>query len=422
MINIIKTAIITIAISFISGLLLDYYKNLAPRILCNLGKGIPMEMNGKKIFAYIITIINVSNKTIHELTLNIQSSQSNLKSTDAKITKGLKFDSSIKDNILDFYIPFLSKSDKFSATLYVENQYAVHDKPVIVIRSPENFKRIDSAGQNGILSLLFNIPKDIKQVILKIMKKSKAIAPNKKDNFTTVMNKPSDAEKTINKENRKALHENKKSNKNKKAMIIIASIILVMIIGVLGKSYFKRTYTNAQTPIGNTIVPQQSNDVKGSAGRTSENKSTKESTGNKGANASIRESTRNTSTKESTGASAENTSTKSSTRGSAVNTSTKSSTKNTGANASAGGSAGNTGSNASTGGSTENTGTNASTGGSTENTSTKSSTERSTGNTDVKASSGESTGNTDVKESTGGSTGNTNIRASGEGSTGNTGN
>ncbi|WP_010233087.1 membrane protein [Clostridium arbusti] len=402
MINIIKTAIITIAISFISGLLLDYYKNLAPRILCNLGKGIPMEMNGKKIFAYIITIINVSNKTIHELTLNIQSSQSNLKSTDAKITKGLKFDSSIKDNILDFYIPFLSKSDKFSATLYVENQYAVHDKPVIVIRSPENFKRIDSAGQNGILSLLFNIPKDIKQVILKIMKKSKVIAPNKKDNFTTVMNKPSDAEKTINKENRKALHENKQSNKNKKAMIIIASIILVMIIGVLGKSYFKRTYTNAQTPIGNTIVPQQSNDVKGSAGRTSENKST---------NASTRGSAENTDANTSTGGSTENKSTNASTGGSTENKNTNAltggSTENKSTNTSTGESTENKSTNASTGGSTENKSTNASTGGSIENTSTKSSTEKSTGNTDVKSSSGESTGNTDVKSSTGGSTGNT---------------
>lgn len=106
MINVIKTAIITIIISFISGLLLDHYKNLAPRILCKIGKGIPIDINNKKFNAYIITVRNISSKIIHDITLHVQSAQSNLKITDAKITKGLKFDSSIEDNILDVCIPF----------------------------------------------------------------------------------------------------------------------------------------------------------------------------------------------------------------------------------------------------------------------------------------------------------------------------
>ena len=102
MISIIQTAIITIIISFISGLLLEYYKNLAPRIFCNIGNGIPLELNSKKICAYILTVRNLSNKTIHELTLNVQNAQNNLKVGDAQITRGLKFDSSIKkDKILD---------------------------------------------------------------------------------------------------------------------------------------------------------------------------------------------------------------------------------------------------------------------------------------------------------------------------------
>ena len=64
MLGVIKTAIITIVISFISGLLLDYYKNLAPRLLCRVGDAIPMNLEGKKVFAYIVTIVNVSNKII----------------------------------------------------------------------------------------------------------------------------------------------------------------------------------------------------------------------------------------------------------------------------------------------------------------------------------------------------------------------
>lgn len=266
LINIIKTTIITIIISFASGLMLDYFTNLAPRLLCNVRNGIPLVIDSKKVCAYIITVNNTSNKTIHELTLNIQSSQTNLKSTDATITKGLKFNSSIEDNILDVSIPFLSKGDEFSVTVYVENQYEVNTKPVIVIRSPENFKEIDSVEQKGIFSLLFNIPKNISQVILQIMKKPQAIVPNKKNNFTTVMNKAKGAKQTTNKENREVLYENRRPSKNKKAMIIIVSVILVMITGVLGKFYLKGMSTNASTSNVKTVVPTQSTGVAGSEG------------------------------------------------------------------------------------------------------------------------------------------------------------
>ena len=38
MLSFIKTALVTIIISFISGVLLDYYRNYAPRILCSMGR------------------------------------------------------------------------------------------------------------------------------------------------------------------------------------------------------------------------------------------------------------------------------------------------------------------------------------------------------------------------------------------------
>lgn len=240
MINIIKTAIITIIISFASGLLLDYFTNLGPRILCNVRSVIPKGMNIKENSAYIITVKNPSKKTIHELTINIQSSQRNLKSTDFKITNGLKFDSSINDNILEVYIPFLSKGDDFSVTVCAENQSAVHSKPVIVIRSPENFKEIDSSDQNGILTALFNIPKNIKQV----------------------MHKVTGSQQPINKENRDVMPP----NKNKKAIIIIVLIVLVVIAGVSIKFYSKGATTNASTSTVKTSVPKQSSGAEGSAG------------------------------------------------------------------------------------------------------------------------------------------------------------
>jgi len=299
MISIIKTAIITIIISFISGLLLEYYKNLAPRILCNIGNGTLLGLNNKKICAYILTVRNISNKTIHELTLNIQGSQNNLKIGDAKITKGLKFDSSIEDSSLDVYIPFLSKDDEFSVTLYVENQYGEYKKPVVTIRSPEDFKEVDSVEQKGIIFLLFKIPKNTNKVVSKTMKNNETIVSNKKGDFTTVMNKAAGIKKTKNKENREILHRSKKLSKNKKAMIVIVSIILVISIGALGGLYSQEMSINAQTN-----VQKQSTDATESAGGTTKNTGAKASTGgttkNSGAKTSTDRTTKNTDTKTST--------------------------------------------------------------------------------------------------------------------------
>jgi len=404
MINIIKTTIITIIISFISGLLLEYYKNLAPRILCNIRNGIPLELNNKKICTYILTVRNISNKTIHELTLNIQGSQNNLKVGDAKITKGLKFDSSIKDNILDVYIPFLSKHDEFSVTLYVENQYGVYNKPVVTIRSPENFREVDSVEQKGILSLLFNIPKNINKVVSKTMKNNETIVSNKKGDFTTVMNKSPGAKKTINKENREILHRSKKLSKNKKAMIAIVSIILVISIGVLGGFYFQEMSTNTQTPNTKTNVQKQSTDATESADGTTKNTGVKSSTSTGG-------TTKNTGAKTSTDGTNENTDAKASTSGTTGNTDTKTST---------GGTTGSTDTKTSTGGTTGSTDTKTSTGGTTGSTDTKTSTSGTTGSTDTKTSTGGTTGSTDTKTSTSGITGSTNTKTSTSGTTGST--
>lgn len=340
MMNVIKTAIITIIISIISGLLVEHFKNLAPRILCNIGNGKPMKMGDKKVYAYIVTVSNLSKKIIHELTLNVQSSQSALKIAGAKITKGLKFDSSIKNNILDIYIPFLSKGDKFSVTVYVENR----NKPIIVMRSPENFKRIDSEEQNGVLSSFLNTSKSVNEP----MKKSQAMVSDEKDDYTMVMNKPLGASKSVNKKGKEILHGSKALSKNKKAMIAGASLILLIIAGVLVKVYFNGAAAKAQIPAVKTDVSKQPTDTS-SGSANNANKNVGRNTGTKTPTSNT---TRNTNANTSTGGSTSNTNLKPSSSGTTENKDTKPSTSGT---------TGNSDTTKSTGGSNENTNTNTST-------------------------------------------------------------
>ncbi|MCJ8173529.1 hypothetical protein [Clostridium botulinum] len=369
MINVIKTAIITIIISFISGLLLDHYRNLAPRILCNIGKGIPIDINNKKFNAYIITVRNVSSKIIHDITLHVQSGQSNLKITDAKITKGLKFDSSIEDNILDVCIPFLSKDDEFSVTVYVENQHGVHNKPAVIIRSPEKFKEVNSEERKGIFSIFTNIPKNIKEIISDATKK----------------------DETINEGNRQITNKNNKLGKNKKVMIIAASVVLVVIIGVVARFYFKEkpADTNTKTPSVETKIPKQSNDSKGSTDKTTKGTDVKSSTDGK---------TKNTDGNSSTGGSSNNTDKKPPTGGTNGNTNKKPSTGDTNKSPSTGDTTGNKDGDSSKDGTTN-------------------------GKTDGDSSNSGTTNDGDKNPSTGGgTTGNTDEKPSTDGTKGDTGN
>jgi hypothetical protein len=363
MLGVIKTAIITIVISFISGLLLDYYKNLAPRLLCHVGNAISMNLEGKKVFAYIVTVANVSNKIIHEITLDIQNKQNNLKIAETKITRGLKFNSSIKDKTLDVNIPFLSKGDKFSVTLYVEGQRAPLAKPVIILRSPEKFKRIESMEQRGLLFLLLNIPKNIVNAVSK---------PTEKGNYT----------KATNKEpynyNNKALSDKKrkktfKPDLNKKALIAMASIALIVVVGFSSRAFLKAKSNNSKTPEVNSTI-QKEPTTNSTGGSTKTNSTTKSPSSN---------TIKNTNT---TNSSYKNTGNGNSNSGSS---SSKNSTENTGSNNSSSESTKNNKNN------TENTNTttNSSSGNNGENTNSNNS------------SSGDTTGNNNSANSSSGSTG-----------------
>lgn len=139
MLSVIKTAIITIIISFISGVLLDTYKNLAPKIICTLGKGTLKNMNGKSYREYNLTVKNASRKTLHDLNINIQDELESIVVKDTRIKKGLRFNLNKEFNEYNITVPFLSENDEFIATIIVEETKG--NKPYVALRSPEKFRK-----------------------------------------------------------------------------------------------------------------------------------------------------------------------------------------------------------------------------------------------------------------------------------------
>lgn len=256
MLSVIKTAIITITISFISGVLLDTYKNLAPKILCTMGTAIPIKLNNKRILAYILKVRNTSKKTLHDLTVNVQGhgSQGNLKIDDAKITGGLKFDVTSEYNNFNVSIPFLSRDDEFSVKVFVDNVQYSDLKPIVTLRSPENFREVVPDDKNGFLSSLISIPESICKLVFKK-------ASNNRRSGIDNMER----------------HKTERHFINKRVLITTASMIIIISIGFLGAEYLSRMYVDAKQPDVQSNIQHNSDTSSISSSQSSKNSSSKTS-------------------------------------------------------------------------------------------------------------------------------------------------
>jgi len=96
-----------------------------------------------------------------------------------------------------------------------------------------------------------NVPDDVTRIM------GATVVSDIGNDFTTVMSGVVGTETVIQKDN-EVLVGNKKLSKNKKAMIIIASIILVMVVSVLGKFLSSGTSTKTPIPVVKTTVPEVS--------------------------------------------------------------------------------------------------------------------------------------------------------------------
>ena len=98
------------------------------------------------------------------------------------------------------------------------------------------------------------------------------IDPDIKNDLTAIMNKSSTLENPIVKKHEKVLFANNKLSYNKKIIIIITSIILVIVIGIFGKSLLDRISNNSSTPIVETLNPKTTGDLSSNATQSTDEK------------------------------------------------------------------------------------------------------------------------------------------------------
>lgn len=142
--TLIISAILTLLCTIVAGIVIEYYKKSSPKIEYNIQDAIPISMEGKKIGANIITVRNPSSKQVRDLVIKIHSLARLVKNGGINSSDGLCYTVAEDNDILCINIPFLKSGERISVTSITEDKYYVPSKPEVSIRSPDEYKLIDT--------------------------------------------------------------------------------------------------------------------------------------------------------------------------------------------------------------------------------------------------------------------------------------
>jgi len=148
--GIVFTAIATLIVTVIAGLVLDYWKNSKPKVAYKVRDALPIDIDDKKIGAYLISVVNTSKKTIKDLSIFIEAGTVSLKNGGVSCPQGFVYDLKVDENKIKIDVPFFKENEEASFTVIAESPYYIPKQPNVAIRSPQQFKLIESSASDKI--------------------------------------------------------------------------------------------------------------------------------------------------------------------------------------------------------------------------------------------------------------------------------
>ncbi|WP_114783856.1 hypothetical protein [Vibrio tetraodonis] len=139
---IIATAIVTLVVTVLAGITVEYFKKIKPKLSYSIKESIPITLNDNKIGANVIEVHNPSSKTVKNITIRIKSLGVDIKNSGVNSTTGLDYDIDELGDSIEVKIPFLKFKDYVSITTIMEDRFHIPNKPEVTIRSPDQFKSI----------------------------------------------------------------------------------------------------------------------------------------------------------------------------------------------------------------------------------------------------------------------------------------
>lgn len=169
--TIIVTALVTLVVTVLAGIAVEYFKKIKPKLIYSIKESIPIALNEKKIGANVIEVHNPSSKTVKDITVRIKSSGVDIKNSGVNSTTGLDYDIVEMGDSIEVKIPFLKFKDYVSITTIMEDRYHIPNKPEVTIRSPDQFKSILESKQDTSIVKRFDfalVPATVAAIVVSI--------------------------------------------------------------------------------------------------------------------------------------------------------------------------------------------------------------------------------------------------------------
>ena len=144
--NIGTIALITLLVTVLAGLAVEFIKRIKPKIKYSIKESIPIILDEKKVGANVIEISNPSSKSVKDIVLKIKAIGVDIRNGGVKTTTGLDYDVIENEDSLEIKIPFLKFKDYLSITTILEDRYRIPSKPDVTVRSPDNFTLTEESG------------------------------------------------------------------------------------------------------------------------------------------------------------------------------------------------------------------------------------------------------------------------------------
>ncbi|MGZ5575438.1 MAG: hypothetical protein ACXWEV_01050 [Methylobacter sp.] len=142
--SIIVTSLITLAVTVVAGLAVEYLKRIKPKLEFSVKESIPIELeDNNKIGANVIYVGNPSSRPIKDINIRIKAAGLEIRNGGIKSTTGLDYDLKEEGESILVGIPFLKHKDYISITSIIEGRYRIPKAPEVTIRSPDNYKLIN---------------------------------------------------------------------------------------------------------------------------------------------------------------------------------------------------------------------------------------------------------------------------------------
>ena len=146
--SIIITALVTLLVTVLAGLALEYVKRIKPKLKYSIKESVPIDLGDKKIGANIIEISNPSSKSVKDIVLKLRAKDVDIKNGGIKTITGLDYEIIEGEDVLEIKIPFLKFKDYLSITAILESKFFIPNKPEITVRSPDTFKLVEDGDKN----------------------------------------------------------------------------------------------------------------------------------------------------------------------------------------------------------------------------------------------------------------------------------